>query len=130
MYICVLYPMTKRLYILFVFILGFAVAPSVAVACGSGSEKCCCTSKTAQKADAKDCCKKNANQPKEKDDCGGKCSDKSCHCPTVSYSLMSAFYFEMSHFSFHFSGEKHNFCRLEIYPSAGFYSIWTPPNIG
>ena len=123
--------MSRRIYIFLIFILGCALLPSTALACGAGSEKCCGKDQTAQKSDTKNCCKKN-NQSKGKDECGGKCGGKSCQCQCQisSFSLMSSFGFEISSFAFDFSDEKQKFCHVATYLSSGFYSIWTPPNIG
>ena len=124
--------MAKSIYILLIFILGFALTPSVAMACGSKSEKCCCCKK--EKSEPKhtkkqSCCKKDQSHSEDKSDCGGNCGDKSCKCPTSNFSLILPVLFEISYTNFDFSTEKQKFFPTETHLSSGFYSIWTPPNI-
>ncbi len=122
--------MTKKSFILLIFILGFALTPSVTFACGSKTEKSCYKKETSKKSDTQDCCKKANQHATDKDDCGGKCGDKSCHCPAFPFSLITSLLHENANKNFGFLDEKQKFSHIETYLSSGFYSIWTPPNIG
>ena len=124
--------MAIRIYILSFFILGFALISSAASACGSKPERRCCCKK--EKSDTKQskkqsCCKKEQSHSENKDDCGGKCGDESCQCPTLDLSFSLPVLVEMNHSSFYFSTEKQKSYHTETHLSSGFYSIWSPPNI-
>ena len=124
--------MTKSIYILLIFVLGFALTPSVALACGSKSEKCCCCKK--EKSDTKhskkqSCCKKEQSRSENKGDCDGKCGDKSCQCPPFDLGFSLPVLVEINHNNFYFSTEKQESYHTETHLSSGFYSIWSPPNI-
>ena len=133
--------MAKGIYILMIFVLGFALTPSVAMACGSKSEKCCCCKKgvsgghSTKKSETKhpkkqSCCEKAQSDSEDKGDCGGNCGDKSCKCPTSNVSSALLFLLEISYVNFDFSTEKQKSVHTETHLSSGFYSIWSPPNIG
>lgn len=122
--------MTKKIYILLILIFGFALTPNITFACGTNSEKSCCKKENAKKSDKKDCCKKNKNHSNDKDDCGGKCGDKTCHCPAPNCGLSIPAIFEISKNNYDFSDDKQKFHHFQLYLSSGYYSIWTPPNIG
>jgi hypothetical protein len=122
--------MTKKIYISLILVFGFALTPNITFACGTKSEKSCCKKNTSKKQSKKDCCKKSKNHSNEKDDCGGKCGNKSCQCPAPNLALTIPTFFEISNKNYDFSDEKQKFHHFQIFLSSGFYSIWTPPNIG
>jgi hypothetical protein len=123
--------MTKKVYIFLIFIFGFVLTPNVSFACGTKSEKSCCKKENSKKAEIKDCCKKDNQNSKGKTSCDGSCGDKSCHCPPVfHFNFISASNQQSESRIIPTSDEKQKFSHIETYLSAGFYSIWTPPNIG
>jgi len=122
--------MTKKVYILFIFVLGFALIPRISHACSSSSEKSCCKKENSEKSIAQGCCKKEKQHSNGNDNCGGTCGDKSCHCLAFHFSIMISIFQEGANNSVDFLHEKQIFSHLEINLSSGFYSIWTPPNIG
>ena len=122
--------MTRKIYIFLMIMLSVAVMPSMTYACGSKSEKACCKKETYKESDTNSCCKKDKQHSSNKDDCGGKCGDKSCHCPVFNFTSIVPFSPELE-LKKHFSHtKKQNLSYKEIHFSTGYYSIWTPPNIG
>lgn len=125
--------MNKKSYIFVILItLGFLASPSVTYACGSNqieNTNTCCQKES--KGEIKECCKKHKDSKEKNDnDCDGKCGNSSCHCVPI-------------HITFHLPNKgkielDSVFNEIEVvssyynesYISSGFYSIWTPPNIG
>ncbi len=122
--------MTKKIYILLIFILGFTLMPTVTYACGSKTEKSCCNKDKTRNSDTKECCKKDKQHTNDNDNCDGECGDKSCHCPASHNSLTAYISQQSSTNIIDFSNENEKFHFIKTYFSVGFYSIWTPPNIG
>lgn len=122
--------MTKQIYILLIALLGFFLTPTLTYACGKShtkTEKSCCDKKTSQ-TDKKDCCKnKSSHNQKDNDNCGGKCGNSSCHCPTAPLAIVLPFVTEMKYYNIFL--EKVTIAYTEIYISSGFHSIWLPPKI-
>ena len=117
--------MIKKLYILLFFVLGFSIMPNIVSACGSETEETCC-----KKENTSDCCKKDNSDSNEEDDCGGNCGDKSCYCPTIHFNFITSIFQININKIFAFFEEKQQLTPTETYISSGFYSIWSPPNIG
>ena len=127
--------MTKKIYILLIIMLGVALIPSDTFACGSKSGKSCCKtenveSHSTKKSAAKACCSKGKKGIKDNESCGGKCGDKSCQCPVFNYSPLVPSFHSLEIKNHFFPTDKQNLTYLETNISSGFYSIWTPPNIG
>lgn len=124
--------MTKQIYIALITIIGFFLTPTLSYACGKShaeTEKFCCSNK-ASHAEKKDCCKKeHSDNPKNNDDCDGKCGNPSCHCPTISiYFGIIPTISELKYNSLAIS-KKQLFVYTNTYIPSGFYSIWQPPKI-
>lgn len=138
--------MTKYFYILFLSVLGFVINPSESFACGSKADKTsckmssskkdktkksCCSKTSSKKSETKSCCKKGADKTDSKDSCGGTCGDKGCSCVVVlSISFMLPTEQRIQIRNNDETGQKQKFSDIETYISSGFYSIWSPPNIG
>lgn len=127
--------MTIRISILLICIFGFALAPTVIFSCSSKGDNSCCKKETsgwhsAEKMESRACCKKGKQHSNDQDGCGGKRGDKSCQCPSFHVSLIPSFFQENTNQSFDFSDAEQKFSDVETCLSSGFYSIWTPPNIG
>ena len=120
--------MIKKIYILLIFIIGFALTPNLASACSAKAEKVCCKKEKTKKIDSKNCCKKAKQQSNDKEVCDGKCGDKSCHCPTIDSSFIIPLFFQINN-DFYFSNENQKLSYVKTYVSSGFYNIWSPPNI-
>ena len=122
--------MTKRIYILLIFILGFALSPIATFACSSNNETSCCNKENSKKSNIQDCCKKDKQHSNDKDDCSGSCRDKSCNCPAFHFSLVTLLVQENVNKNFDSSNEKQKPYQIKTYFCSGFHSIWIPPNIG
>lgn len=127
--------MTKKIHILLIILtIGFFATPMLTYACGTNSnktEKSCCKNDNTDNIEKKDCCKNHHSKNNKNDDgCGGKCKHPSCSCPTVHFVFNLPFFIEISLKKDFTESKKNKFYDKEIYLSDGFYSIWTPPNIG
>ena len=127
--------MIKKFYILLIiFILGSFAKPSMTYACGMSAaktEKSCCKKKNAELNKKNDCCKNDKTSSHKNDDgCSGKCKNPSCKCPLVHFSYILTFFTEVKTKPFFAESERSKFYDKKTYISSGFYSIWTPPNIG
>ena len=121
--------MKKRLYILIIILtLGIFTVPTLSYACGTKTEKSCCTKKTTSKIEKKDCCK-NKQSKEEDNSCGGKCGHSNCTASTVNLSLISSYEIEFKNNNFDFFTKKQNFYHSETFISSGFTSVWLPPKI-
>jgi len=106
----------------------------VSYACGTKSgktEKSCCEKNKSDKTDKKDCCKnRHSKNNNNNDGCEGKCKDASCSCPTVHFAFNLPCPTEISLKKRFAESKKIKFYDNDPCLSDGFYSIWTPPNIG
>lgn len=123
--------MARIFHIALFSLIGFILTPADTYACGEKSDKIQISShkKFDSEIEKKDCC----NKEKEKcgnhgNDCGGKCKNPTCHCPTsISNSTLLLF----TDFSPRkFIESKPDFYYQETYYSSDFMSIWQPPKIG
>jgi len=122
--------MKEKAYLMLIFILVFALASVKSYAYGAKPEQPCCKKEIAKESDTKRCCKKTTNTKEDNLGCEGKCGDKSCQCPNIHTNLIAISYQESIKNSFDFIDNKQKFQHLETLISSGFYSIWSPPNIG
>ena len=122
--------MAKKVRILLILLLGFFLIPSSAFACNSKPDKVCCKKETPKKSCAKDCCKKSKHSSKDKSGCNRDCSNTSCQCPTSDFVFILPFLVEIANEKIELLNDRHFFLDIKPYLSSGFYSIWTPPNIG
>lgn len=110
--------------------LGFFLTPMLTFACGKShtkTEKSCCDKKTSQ-TDKKDCCKnKSSHNEKDNDDCGGKCGNSSCHCPTISFGFVPTL--SEHKYNVLVVSKRQFFLYTNTYLSSGFHFIWQPPKI-
>jgi hypothetical protein len=116
--------MSRVVYIVVFLIFASLFAPSVAVACG----KSCISHKIIKKA-TKSCCQKKEATDKQSDGCSGKC--KNSNCQTVSFCFSAVLQnnvFSKTLFS-NFIYRNSIVELQQIGTSAGFYTIWSPPNI-
>lgn len=122
--------MTKQIYILLMVLLGLFLTPTLTYACSKShtqTEKSCCDKKTSQ-TDKNDCCKnKSSHNQKDNDDCGGKCKNASCHCPTAPLAFALTLDAGMKNHIIVL--EKLTIGYTQSYISSGFHSIWQPPKI-
>ena len=122
--------MSKKFYIVLLVMLAFFMKPSMALACGTKTEKACCKKESSLKKDIKECCKKEQSSKKESHEgCNGACKDFTCSSPTVFLGIPWLFYTELNNQIFSFSTEKQNYYYSEIFISSDFRSIWLPPKI-
>ena len=127
--------MQKKVHILFIILtLGFFATPTLTYACGTKTDKTensCCKKDKAGQGHKKDCCKNHhSKNNKSDDDCGGNCGNSSCSCTTVHFAFNLPFLSGVGSKKYFAISEKLKFYDQQIHLSDGFYSIWTPPNIG
>jgi hypothetical protein len=127
--------MTKKFHIfLFILTFGFFVTPNMTYACGTKStktEKSCCKKDNDNKDNKKNCSKNhNSKNEKNNDGCGGENGQSSCHCSTTNCAFALSFWTETKTNTYFPEFKKCKSYYIENYHSDGFYSIWTPPNIG
>lgn len=124
------FAMSKKFYILLVVMIGFFMTPTVALACGTKTEKECCKKESSPKKNKKDCCKseKSSNE-KSHEGCKGACKSITCSTSTVYLGMTSVHYAEFNDQLFSFSTKKQNYYYSEIFISSDFRSIWLPPKI-
>ena len=115
--------MRKKHYIL-VLLLGFFLMPAMSFACGSSA--CCDKEQSSVKAS---CCKKETTSKKE-NGCNKKCKHPSCRCSISIFNLILPNFSEIQINHFDFSDDQQKFHFVESNLSSGFYTIWSPPNIG
>lgn len=129
--------MKRLIYLLFLFI-GFHLMPLQVSACAKVPVKSRSTSKkinnhSDSNPSKMDCCKNshsnNTHNSDSNDCCGGKCGGDSCHCPSSHHSILASSFEICNKIIFTYSFEKSYFIILKSNPSAGFYQIFTPPNI-
>lgn len=116
--------MSRIFYIVVFLIFASLFSPSTAVACS----KSCISHKVIKKA-TKSCCEKKEPTDKQSDGCSGKC--KNSNCQTVSFCF-SAVLQNNAFCKKVFSNFIYRNSILELQQigtSAGFYTIWSPPNI-
>ena len=121
-------------FLLIILTFGFFATPTLTYACGTNSnktEKSCCNKDKAKRTDKKDCCKSpHSNNNINDDGCDGKCKHTSCSCSTSHFAFNLPFTIELKFKNCFVESEKNKFYDKQIYLSDGFYTIWTPPNIG
>lgn len=121
--------MKYRLHLLTIILtLGFFLLPKVNYACTTKTEKSCCKKQEQAKTEKRSCC--NHKQTSKKNDCGGKCGHSNCTAPAVSLSIILQNENEFKSNNFIVSIEKQKTYYNQTYLSAGFITIWSPPNIG
>ncbi|TAF45252.1 MAG: hypothetical protein EAZ64_04950 [Sphingobacteriales bacterium] len=130
LYNCILIIMTSKIYILLIILFGFVFKPNTVFSCGTKTEKLCCKNENSKKLVRENCFKKEKHHPNQNDDCAGNCSSKSCKCTTPNLGLCFPFLPEMVTKRYAFCNEKQKFEYPQPHLSSGFYTIWTPPNIG
>lgn len=117
-----------------VFVIGFLLTPMITLACATKltkTAKSCCKKDTDLKINKKNFCKNhNAKNDQSNNDCGGKCDNSNCSCPTLSFALQLPFGNEIKIKTKFVTGKKNKLYDNETYLSDGFISIWSPPNIG
>ena len=124
------YFMVLKILIWFVCFLTMVGVPSIVKACGQKAINNCCKKQSTNKLLNKKCCAKYKSQSsKDKNDCNGNCGSKTCHCPTYNFNLSLPQYLEIGSTSLKFFTKKVKFTYVDIHLSAGFYTIWSPPNI-
>lgn len=109
--------------------LGLFLLPNAMVACGTKSEKKCCSKEISSETTPKKCCKDKSSE-KEHKGCEGKCGHSTC--TSTSVTSIVAVYNDI-HFnsnSFDFSTEKQLFYDSKTFISAGFSTLWLIPKIG
>ena len=106
------------------FLLGLFLMHVASFACGSTS---CC--KKEQAAVSKSCCKKEITS-KKNSGCNKKCKHPSCRCTISIFNLTLPNSPEIPINHFDFSAIQPKFFFVGANLSSGFYTIWSPPNIG
>lgn len=127
--------MIKKFHILLIiFITGLLSTPNQTYACATKLTKTaqsCCKKEIAHKVNKKNFCKNHkAKNDQSNNDCGGKCDNSNCSCPTLSFALQLPFGNEVKIRTNFVIGKKNKLYHNETYLSDGFISIWSPPNIG
>ena len=121
--------MAKHIYIILIFIVGFAIKPSVGFACASKSEKVCVKDASSSRLLSDIGCENHDRFTHEKKECKGKCCEKSCGCITFHTSIVIIFAKQADQRYIGESIDTYKNNELAAYPSSGFYSIWIPPNL-
>jgi len=120
-------------FLLLIFILGFFCKPVEVFACGTHSKKLesnavksCCSKKS------KCCCAESSKKEenKKEKECEGKCGKVSCRVQLTNFVPNAPISMLLMEESKAFDIDTNNFQYQEITISTGFFSIWTPPNIG
>jgi len=113
--------MAKKFHILLItLILSFFATPTLTYACGTKTNKT-----------EKSCCKNHKTKNDKNDDgCVEKCKHPSCSCPVVNFAFNLPSSTELKTKTRFTKSKKVKSYYNETYLSSGFYSIWTPPNIG
>lgn len=122
--------MTRFFYIALLTLIGFFLTPTDTYACGSKSENIenTCTKQSNTETEKKDCCDTEKGQcGKHGKDCGGKCKNPSCHCPTAPLAFALTLDAGMKNHIIVL--ENLTFGYTQSYISSGFHSIWQPPKI-
>jgi hypothetical protein len=116
--------MKTKLHLLLFLFLGAFLMPTTSFACGTT-----CKKEKMEKEIMKDHCKKDKSSEKQ-DGCGGKCKNQTCQTSASNFNLLlpNAFDFKINYCDF--VNKKESFSFYESCISSGFFSIWTPPNIG
>jgi len=121
----------NRVFKIFIFIFSLVVLASTSLACGSSHAKKSCREKVSTStSETTNCCKKGIDHSGTFGDCGGKCGDQACNCPSFHFYVIVTPFKEKVNNTFYFSIERHYFSQIKTSLSSGFYSIWSPPNIG
>jgi len=116
--------MKTKLHLLLFLFLGAFLMPNASFACGTT-----CKKEKMEKQAMKDHCKKEKSSEKQ-NGCGGKCKGQNCQTSVPSFNLLLPNEFDFKINCCNFINKKDIFIFHEICISSGFYSIWTPPNIG
>ena len=120
--------MSKKFYILLLVVFGFFMTPSQAFACGTKTEKSCCSKKQSAQTEKGNCCKKNKKTNESSHNgCDGAC--KSISCSSIFNIEAPSLFFEELHQPLISSSEKQNYYYSEIFIPSDFRSIWLPPKI-
>jgi hypothetical protein len=127
--------MAKKFHILLItLILSFFATPTLTYACGTKTnktEKSCCKKDKSDNTVNTDCCKNHKTKNDKNDDgCVEKCKHPSCSCPVVNFAFNLPFSTGFKTKTCFSEGKKVKSYYNETFLSSGFYSIWTPPNIG
>ncbi len=119
----------KNFSLIFIFLLGSFLIPTITYACGKKSVAKCCEVSTSEKSEKKECCKKKSEQ--SDNSCDGKCGKSSCACPTVISSTLLSFDVAIETLQLNkILLEKNSFHYVEIYISSAFDKLRLPPKIG
>ena len=110
-------------------LIGFLMMTNATFACGKTANKTSCTSKTNVSCCKMKCCQKKSKTSSDKG-CEGKCGKSNCQIQTISLVtiLPELVNFQVNYFLVLTSIQA--FYTSNQNPDSGFYSIWSPPNIG
>lgn len=114
--------MKTKFYIFMIVVFGFLIMPNANFACGTKSEKSCCSKEQSNKGG---CCKKKS---KDKT-CNGKCGKSTCTVQTISFGAVLPKFEDLNNNNFVLSLDKKQFFDKKTNISSGFYNIWLPPVI-
>lgn len=122
--------MINKFYIVFLLLFGLLFLPTDSYACGSKSEKSCCSKEVTAKSSKKACCSSD-QESKDSNECDGTCGHSGCTTTTSSSQSNFILFSDTSseHTIFDFSKEKSKSYYVETLMSFGFSFIWQPPKI-
>jgi hypothetical protein len=119
----------KKIHFIVIVLIGFFLIPNSTFACGMTSKKASCKTEMNSENCKMKCCQKKSKNKSEKG-CEGKCGKSTCQIQTVSFGAILPNLSETNINYFLISTLKQVFYNHETNISAGFYFIWSPPNIG
>lgn len=120
--------MKIKTHILVLFAMTLVFSTS-ALACGSSCDKSEVENKSKihheTHSEKKSCC---SSENEQEQDCGGNCSDSSCHCSTTVYIPILLFDFDWTRTD-NFMQMDREWAYVRHLPQAVYRSIWQPPKI-
>ncbi len=119
----------KKVYFILIILLGFLLMPNLSFACNETPKKSSCKTEVKSGNCKVKCCQKKSKNKSDKC-CGGKCGKTTCQIQTVSFVAVFPNLSEIKNKNFLISTSKPIFYDHETNIADGFYSIWSPPNIG
>jgi hypothetical protein len=118
--------MIKQVYILLLVLFGAVMVPNKIVACGTQTERSCCSEKSS--SEAKNCHKDSHSKNKKNNSCNGKCNHSTCSFSTTHFGIIPPFNSDLK--PIFVWSEKQRFHYSVNTVSSVFLSIWAIPKIG
>ena len=110
-------------------LIGFLMITNFTFACGKIASKTSCSIKSTVSCCKMKCCQKKSKTNSDKR-CEGKCGKSNCQIQTISLVTILPEQTTLTINHFLVLTLKQVFYTSNQNPDSGFYSIWSPPNIG